>query len=440
MSDSGRRIRYGMVGGGPGAFIGAVHRMAAALDGEWELVAGAFSSQPERSREQGRVLGLDPGRVYDSWREMAAAEASRPGGGRIEAVAVVTPNHLHHPVAATFLNAGFHVVCDKPMTTTVAAAEELCRTVERTGKIFALTHNYTGYPLIAEAREIVRSGRLGRVRKVVARYLQGWLGERLEATGHRQAEWRQDPAQAGPSSAVGDIGTHVDNLVRHLTGLETAEVFADFTTFVPGRELEDDATVLVRFAGGARGVYAISQVATGEENGLALRIYGDRAGLVWRQEEPNHLEILPADGPRRRLTRGGAGLGGAAARATRLPPGHPEGFIEAFANLYRSVGRAIRDGVGGGGWGDRGGAGAGEVAGEGGARGRVVGEDGSGRGFPDHTEGLAGVRFVECAVKSAAVGGWVALAAGSGAAAGAGDRDVAVTSPNPVALATEAGR
>ncbi len=378
-----------MVGGGPGAFIGAVHRMAAALDGEWELVAGAFSSQPERSREQGRLLGLDPGRVHDSWRDMAEAEASRPDGSRINAVVIVTPNHLHHPIAATFLNAGVHVVCDKPMTTTVRDAEDLCNIVKRTGRIFALTHNYTGYPMIAEAREIVRSGRLGRVRKVVAHYLQGWLAMQLEKTGHRQAGWRQDPAQAGPSSAVGDIGTHVDNLVRHVTGLETASLLADFTTFVPGRALEDDATVLVRFVGGARGVYAISQVATGEENGLALRIYGDRAGLLWRQEEPNSLDLLPIDGPRQRLTRGGMGLGGATAWATRLPPGHPEGFIEGFANLYRSVGRAIRGGKG------------------------AAAMDG---GFPDHTDGLLGMRFVEGTVESAATGGWVALAADSAAA------------------------
>ncbi len=407
-----------MVGGGPGAFIGAVHRMAAALDGEWELVAGAFSSHPERSREQGRALGLDPGRVYDSWREMAGRETARPSASRIDAVAIVTPNHLHHPIAATFLNAGFHVVCDKPMTTTAADAEELCRAVERTGLVFALTHNYTGYPMIAEAREIVRSGRLGRVRKVVARYLQGWLATRLEATGHRQAEWRQDPAQAGPSSAVADIGTHLDNLVRHVTGLATAAVFADFATFVPGRELEDDATVLVRFAGGARGVYAISQVATGEENGLALRIYGDRAGLLWSQEEPNRLEILAADGPRRTLTRGGSGVGMAAARATRLPPGHPEGFIEAFANLYRNVGRAIRG---------RGSGDEGRDRSDGGdaTRGRAMKGEGDGRGFPDHVDGLAGMRFVEAVVESAAVGGWVAPATGTAAAGGAGDRGAA---------------
>ncbi len=382
-----------MVGGGPGAFIGAVHRMAAALDGEWELVAGAFASQPERSREQGRALGLDAGRVYGSYAEMAGAEAALGCDRRIDAVAVVTPNHLHHPVAKAFLAAGVHVVCDKPMTTTVADAQDLCRAVADSGLVFALTHNYTGYPMVKEARHRVRSGELGAVRRVVAEYPQGWLATRLEETGHKQASWRQDPAQAGPSSALGDIGTHVDNLVRYVTGLEIEAVFAELATLVPGRAMEDDAAILVRFAGGARGVYQASQVSAGEENGLTLRVYGERAGLVWRQERPNRLDLLHADAPRQRLRAGNAYLCAAARRATRLPPGHPEGFIEAFANLYRNAGRAI----------------GAEIAGD---------EcDPLDRDYPDHADGLLGVRFVEGTLASAARARWVSMAPAGGAAA-----------------------
>ena len=382
----GRKLRYGMVGGGPGAFIGVVHRMAAALDGEYELVAGAFASQPERSREQGRTLGLDAGRSYGSYLEMAEAEAAMGADRRIDAVSVVTPNHLHHPVARAFLEAGIHVICDKPMTTTVADAEDLCRVVDGSGLVFALTHNYTGYPMVKEARHLARSGRLGALRKVVAEYPQGWLATRLEETGHKQAAWRQDPAQAGPSSAVGDIGSHVDNLVRYVTGLETQAVFAELATLVRGRAMEDDAAILVRFAGGARGVYQASQVSAGEENGLTLRVYGERAGLVWRQERPNHLDLLHADAPRERLTRGNACLCAAARHATRLPPGHPEGFIEAFANLYRNAGRVIGAAIAG------------------------VEGDPLDRDFPDHTDGLRGMRFIEGVLASAAREEWVDMA------------------------------
>ena len=374
-----------MVGGGPGAFIGAVHRMAAALDGEYELVAGAFASQPERSRAQGAALGLDARRVYGSYREMAAAEAALGPDRRIDAVSIVTPNHLHHPVATAFLEAGVHVICDKPMTTTVAEAEDLCRTVDRTGLTFALTHNYTGYPMVREARHLVRSGRLGTLRRVVAAYPQGWLGTRLEATGHKQAAWRQDPARAGPSSAIGDIGSHLDNLVRYVTGLEIETLFADLASMVPGRTMEDDAGILVRYAGGVRGVYHASQVSTGEENGLALRVYGERAGLVWRQEDPNALELLFPDAPRQRLTRGSPWLCAAAAHASRLPPGHPEGFIEAFANIYRSAGRVI------------GAATAGAQA------------DPLDHDFPDHEDGLRGMRFIECVLEAASQGRWTAF-------------------------------
>ena len=383
----GRKLRYGMVGGGPGAFIGAVHRMAAALDGEWELVAGAFASHPDRSRAQGRELGLDARRVYGSFGEMAAAEAALGPDRRIDAVSIVTPNHLHHPVAMAFLDAGIHVVCDKPMTTTVADAEDLCGAVKRTGLIFALTHNYTGYPMVKEARHLARSGELGALRKVVAEYPQGWLATRLEERGHKQASWRQDPSQAGPTSAMGDIGSHLHNLVRYVTGLEIEAVFAELASLVPGRAMEDDAAVLVRFAGGARGVYYASQVSAGEENGLTLRIYGERAGLVWRQEEPNHLDVLHADAPRQRLTRGNAYLCDAARHAARLPPGHPEGFVEAFANIYRNSGRVI------GAW----------IAGD-------VG-DPLDHDFPDHADGLAGMRFIEGVLASASREAWVDMAA-----------------------------
>ena len=397
-----------MVGGGPGAFIGAVHRMSAALDGEWELVAGAFASQAERSREQGRALGLDARRVYGSFQEMAEAEGALDEDRRIDAVTVVTPNHLHRAVALAFLERGIPVVCDKPMTRSVAGAEALCREVERTGLTFALTHNYTGYPMVKEARHLVRSGRLGAVRKVVAEYPQGWLSTRLEGTGHKQAGWRQDPAQAGPSSALGDIGSHLHNLVDYVTGLEIDAVFAELASLVPGRVMEDDAGMLVRFAGGARGVYCASQVSAGEENGLALRVYGEQAGLVWRQEDPNVLDLLFPDAPRQRLTRGSGYLCEAAQHASRLPPGHPEGFIEAFANIYRCAGRVI------------------------GARIAGAVPDPLDRDFPDHNDGLCGVRFIAGVLDSAARGSWTALmrstavgtrarAAAAQAAAGRGD-------------------
>ncbi len=381
----GRKLRYGMVGGGPGAFIGAVHRMAAALDGEWELVAGAFSASPERSREQGRLLGLDPARVYDGFAEMAGAEAALEPGRRIEAVSVALPNHLHCEVAKTFLNAGFHVVCDKPMATSLAEAEDLAGHIERSGLVFALTHNYTGYPMAKEARHLVRSGRLGTVRKVVAEYQQGWLATPLERTGHKQAAWRLDPSLAGPSSAVGDIGSHLHNLARYVAGLEIDAVFADLASLVPGRALEDDAGILLRFAGGARGVFVVSQVAAGEENGLRLRIYGDAGGLDWRQERPNELRLMPRDAPRQTLRRGNAYLSEPARRAARLPAGHPEGFLEAFANVYRNAGRTIGAAI------------AGAQA------------DPLDRDFPDHLDGVAGMRFVETVLQSAKEERWVAV-------------------------------
>ncbi|MGI9625315.1 MAG: Gfo/Idh/MocA family protein [Longimicrobiales bacterium] len=374
-----------MVGGGPGAFIGAVHRSAAALDGEFELVAGAFSSVETRSAEQGRLLGLDADRVYGSYEEMAKREAGLPDGERIDVVSIVTPNDLHFPVAKAFIDAGIHVICDKPMTHTLADAEALARLVESTRVVFALTHNYTGYPMVKEAREMVRAGRLGKVRKVVAEYPQGWLHTRLEDTGHKQAEWRLDPARGGPSSALGDIGSHIDNLVRYVTGLQIESLCADLTALVPERPLEDDANILVRFDGGARGVYYASQVSVGEENGLHIRAYGENAGLEWRQERPNELWMLYSDRPRERLTRGSPYLSGIAAHNTRLPPGHPEGFIEAFANLYRNAGRTIGAVL------------SGEPP-------EAIDLD-----FPTVHEGVRGVRFIEGALRSAESNGWVSL-------------------------------
>ncbi|HUF11227.1 MAG TPA: Gfo/Idh/MocA family oxidoreductase [Rhodothermales bacterium] len=336
-----RKIRYGMVGGGPGAFIGAVHRQAAALDGEIELVAGAFSSIPERSHAQGKELHLEPSRVYDSYGEMAEKEAARSPGDRIDFVSIVTPNDSHFEIARTFIEAGFHVVCDKPMTTTVEDAEKLCRLVSKHDVVFALTHNYTGYPMVKQARALVNAGRLGDIRKIVVEYPQGWLATRLEAEGLRQAVWRTDPARAGVSSAVGDIGSHAENLAHYITGLQIDRLIADTTTFVPGRKLEDDANVLIHYKGGARGILYASQISVGEENNLRIRVYGTDASLEWRQEHPNYLHVRYQDRPEEVFKRGNPYLGEAAAHNSRLPSGHPEAFIEAFANVYRNAARSI---------------------------------------------------------------------------------------------------
>ncbi|MFS8572372.1 MAG: Gfo/Idh/MocA family oxidoreductase [Clostridia bacterium] len=336
----GRKIRYGMVGGGPGAFIGAVHRQAAALDGEIELVAGCFSSSPEKSQAQGRALFLDPKRVYNSYQEMAEKEAQLPPGERIDFVAIVTPNNSHFPIAKTFIEAGFHLVCDKPMTTTIEEAEELCRLVQKHDVVFALTHNYTGYPMVKEARELVRSGKLGEIRKIVVEYPQGWLSKYIENES-KQASWRTDPAQAGVSSCIGDIGSHAENLAHYITGLEMTEICADLTTFVPGRQLEDDGNILVRYENGARGILYASQISIGEENNLRIRVYGTEASLEWRQEYPTDLWVRYGDRPAELLRMGNPYLSDRAKHFTRLPAGHPEAFIEAFANIYRSAARTI---------------------------------------------------------------------------------------------------
>ncbi len=337
-----RKLKMGMVGGGRGAFIGAVHRRAAMLDGGVELVAGAFSSDPERSRLSARDLYVPESRAYGSWQEMIEREKALPEGERIDFVSIVTPNHLHYPVARAFVEAGFNVVLDKPMVHTSEQARDLIAAVEKTGVVFAVTYNYTGYPMVKQARHMIREGVLGEIRKVIVEYPQGWLRTRLEETGQKQAVWRTDPSRAGIGGAIGDIGSHAENLVSTITGLKIKELCADLTTFVPGRPLDDDANVLLRFTNGAKGILTVSQISTGQENNLSIRIWGTEGGLEWRQEHPNYLIFTPADGPMQVMSRGSSYLCEAAQRATRLPTGHPEAFIEAFANVYLNATDTMR--------------------------------------------------------------------------------------------------
>ncbi len=337
-----RKLRMGMVGGGRDAFIGAVHRRAAQLDGGVELVAGCFASTPEKSQLSGRDLYLPEDRIYGSWQEMVEGEAKLPADRRIDFVSIVTPNFMHFPIAKGFLEAGFDVVCDKPMTTSSAEARALIDVVEKSGQVFALTHNYTGYPLVKHARYLVRQGQLGRVQKVVVEYPQGWLLTKIEGDGQKQAAWRTDPKRAGISSCMGDIGTHCEHLAAYITGLEIEEVCADLTTFVPGRPLEDDGTVLIHYVGGARGVLMASQISTGEENNIRIRVYGTAGALEWIQENPNYLYFTPKDAPTQTLKRGNGYLCDAAKRATRLPTGHPEAFFEAFGNIYLNATDTMR--------------------------------------------------------------------------------------------------
>lgn len=371
-----RKLKMGMVGGGRDAFIGAVHRAAAQMDGRIELVAGAFSSDREKSRLSGEDLRLNPARVYGSYEDMAAKEAALPEGERIDFVSIVTPNHMHYPVAKTFIEAGFHVVCDKPMTHSLDEAHALRDLVAGSGKVFALTHNYTGYPMVKEARHLVRSGALGRILKIVAEYPQGWLISDIDSQGQKQAAWRTDPGKAGASCCIGDIGTHAENLARYVTGLEIEALCAEFTTFLPGRRLEDDGNILVRYKGGAKGVLYASQVSVGEENALALRVYGESASIEWHQEHPNELILKFPDQPRRILRRGNPYLCEEAQKATRLPAGHPEAFLEAFANIYAEAGRAIED--------------------------AIEGRNGAPYDFPTVEDGLLGMTFIAQAVASAA--------------------------------------
>jgi len=373
------RLRYAMVGGGRDAFIGAVHRHAMALDGQYELVAGALSGTPEKSRASGLELGLPAQRSHGTWQELLADERRRAPGERADVVVIVTPNHLHFEPARAFVDAGFHVVCDKPLVHTVAQAQELAALVDARGTLFAVTYNYTGYPMVREARALVRSGALGAVRKVVVEYHQGWLAGALETAENKQSAWRTDPARGGPAGAMADIGSHAENLVASVTGLELESLCADLSAFGAGRVLDDDAGVLLRFVGGARGVMSASQIAVGNENDLRLRVFGERGMLDWRQEDPNRLVHAPIDGPSRTLTRNSPGLSDAARRACRLPPGHPEGFIEAFANLYQGVAADLR-----------------LRAGEGRAASAEEAD------YPRIADGVRGVRFIETTVASAA--------------------------------------
>ena len=335
-----RRLRLGMVGGGPGGFIGAVHRIAARLDDRYELVAAALSSDPARSRAGAQELHIPPDRAYANYTEMAAGEAKRQD--RIDAVAIVTPNHLHYPISKAFLEAGFHVICDKPLTTTLQDALDLAQIVRRTGLIFGLTHNYTGYPLVRQARQMVADGQLGKIRVVQVEYAQDWLATPLEQTGQKQAAWRTDPAQSGPAGSLGDIGTHAYNIACFVTGLECSQVAADLTAFVPGRRLDDNVQMLLRFDGGAKGMLWASQVATGNGNNLRLRVYGDKGGLEWRQEEPNSMRFTRLGSAPEIITRlGPGGNSPAAAHASRIPGGHPEGYLEAFAQLYTDLAEQI---------------------------------------------------------------------------------------------------
>ncbi|WP_137133445.1 Gfo/Idh/MocA family oxidoreductase [Rhizobium sp. FKY42] len=334
------KIRLGMVGGGQGAFIGAVHRMAARLDDHYDLVAGALSSTPDKSKASGAALGLDPDRCYGSFEEMADKEAARPDG--IEAVSIVTPNHVHFAAAKAFLERGIHVICDKPLTSNLDDARKLKEAADKASALFILTHNYTGYPMVRHARELVQTGALGDLRLVQMEYPQDWLAEPVEQTGAKQAVWRTDPAQSGVGGSTGDIGTHAYNLGSFISGLELEELAADVHTFVEGRRLDDNAHVMMRFKGGAKGLLWCSQVATGNENGLKVRIYGTKAGIEWTQADPNYLWFTKLGEPKQLITRGGAGAGAAASRVTRIPGGHPEGYLEAFATIYSEAAAAIQ--------------------------------------------------------------------------------------------------
>ena len=337
-----RKIRIGMVGGGRGAFIGGVHRMAAALDGQIELVCGAFSSNAEKSKASGEDFYLDPTRVYGSYTDMIKSEAALPADIRMDAVSIVTPNHVHFGPAKMALEHGFHVICDKPLCFSMEEALELQSLVEQTGLIFALTHNYTGYPMVKQAREMIRHGELGNIRKVVVAYPQGWLSTKLESTDQKQAAWRTDPTKSGKAGAMGDIGTHAENLAEYITGLHISELCADISTIVDGRQLDDDGNVLLRFSNGARGILYASQISAGEENDLHIKVYGEKGGLEWYQMHPNTLTVKWLDKPMEVRRTGVGPLYPLAEANTRIPAGHPEGYLEAFANIYRNVAKCIQ--------------------------------------------------------------------------------------------------
>jgi|TARA_B100000809_G_scaffold64863_1_gene61493 predicted dehydrogenase len=372
----------GLVGGGEGAFIGAVHRIAAELDGRIELVCGAFSSDPSRSKRFGQELyDLPPNRSYGTFNEMVTEELRLPTEERMHFVVIAAPNHLHFPVAESSLQAGFHVVSDKPVTFDLGEARTLRALAAEKDLLFGLTHNYTGYPMVKEARELIKTGALGSIRRVIVEYIQGWLAERLETQGNKQAIWRTDPRFSGSAGCMGDIGTHGENLLEYVTGLEIDSLCADLTTFVPGRLLEDDGNVLLRFSNGARGVLLASQIAVGEENGLKLRVYGERASLEWVQTDPNSLVVRWPDRPFEVRRTGGPGVSEAATAATRLPAGHPEGFLEAFAVLYRNFAAALEA--------------------------RLAGRDPTSEelDFPTIDDGVRGMAFIDAVVDSSKRGG-----------------------------------
>ena len=376
-----RPIRFGMVGGGNDAFIGGVHRIAARIDGRFQLVAGALSSTPEKAQASGAVLGLDPTRIYDDFKAMAIREARLKDG--IEAVAIVTPNHVHYAVAREFLKRGIHVICDKPLTSTLADAKKLVKAAHDSDALFVLTHNYTGYPLMRQARQMIAEGVLGKIRVVQVEYAQAWL---TKAESSKQAAWRTDPARSGAGGSTGDIGTHAFNLASFVTGLALDSLSADLQSFVSGRQLDDNAHVMMRFEGGARGMLWCSQVAPGNENGLRLRVYGEAGGLEWAQENPNQLWYTPHGEPKRLLTRGGVGATDDAARVTRIPAGHPEGYLEGFATIYREAADAITAH----------------------RAGRDVPADVL---YPTIEDGLKGMQFVDACVRSSKRdGAWVKLA------------------------------
>ena len=368
------RIRLGMVGGGAGAFIGAVHRIAARIDDRFELVAGALASTPEKAISSGHELGLAPDRIYGDFKSMAMREARLKNG--IEAVAIVTPNHMHFPVAREFLKRDIHVICDKPLTSTLADARKLVKAAKKSNALFVLTHNYTGYPMVRQARDMVAGGEIGTIRVVQVEYPQDWLTEEA-GPDNKQADWRTDPERSGAGGSTGDIGTHAFNLASFVSGLEVDELSADLQAFVPGRRVDDNGHVLLRFAGGARGMLWCSQVAPGNENNLRLRVYGDKGGFEWAQEDPNYLWHTPFGQPKRLLTRGGSGSNEVAASVTRVPPGHPEGYLEGFATIYSEAANAIDAASGNG-------------------------DLPKGHHYPTVTDGLKGLQFVDACVRSSA--------------------------------------
>jgi predicted dehydrogenase len=373
-----RKIRYGMVGGGRGAFIGAVHRIAANIDGQIELVCGAFSSDPERSKASGADFFLPANRCYGTFEEMIKAESKLPEGERMDFVSIVTPNHMHFPPAKMALENGFHVLSDKPATLNLAEAKKLGEIVKKSGQLYGLTHNYTGYPLVKEAKAMIAAGKLGKIRKVVVEYPQGWLATRIEASGQKQAAWRTDPKRSGAAGCIGDIGTHAENLAEYITGLEIEELAADITAFVKGRALDDDGNVLLRFKGGAKGVLHASQISVGEENNLNIRVYGELGGIEWHQREPNTMLVKWLDQPMQVFRTSMGYLSDSAKAAGRTPPAHPEGYLEAFANIYKNFAnhiRAVQSGT-------------------------KLAKDAVALDYPKISDGIRGMAFIEAVVKS----------------------------------------